>query len=433
MGTYGRNLKYNFVAQIIKIIASFIVSVIVSRVLGPTGKGYIAFLILIIDLIANYGSLGIINATNYFQKRENYSEEHIYHINNSYLIVVWLIISLVILGLYQTNIILTDYSLPLIILALFYIVVNFLKLSLNAFYVGNEKIKEINNFLLLSSFISIILTIIAWRTNYLNVNTYFIILFIESFFNLVFLIAKTPYKFRFKLDFTLLKREFLYGINPLLANLFVYLNYRLDQYLIKIMHGNYELGIYVLAVSLVELVLLIPQSVMNPMTGKLYNLPVESEERRTITIKTLKYGFYICLILSIIGMACIPLIPFVYTTKYNGSKIICFILFVSISFVGLGKMATPYFYSSGNVKVITWSAFISFLINAVLNFMLIPSLKGVGAALASTISYLVYGLFYVFYFSRYENIKPKEILLFDKGDIEYIKKHILKSKKVFRR
>ncbi|WP_035288386.1 polysaccharide biosynthesis C-terminal domain-containing protein [Clostridium sp. KNHs214] len=415
--SYRDNIKSNFLTQAVKIVLLFFSSIVVSRALGPEGKGYVAFLFLFFNLIFNYGSFGIVNATQYFQKRTKFKEDEVYSVNNTYLLIVWIITSIILFAVWKFGIGFKGYGAYFILSGSVYILANFSIVSLSCFYIGNERIIELNKYALAYSFIRSTSIVIFWLINQLNIYSYFTIEVVTSIIYAVFLLKNINIQFKFKLNSILLKREFIYGINGWMANIFIYLNYRVDQYLIKNIVGARELGIYAVAVSLVELVFLIPDSVTSAISARLYNIPVNSEERRSVTTKTIKYTFYLCLALSIVGMIMIPLIPLVYGKEYSGSKTICLILFFSISFVALGKVATPYFYSNGQVKVITSISFFSFLINLVLNLLLIPKFKGNGAALASSISYVFYGIMYLVYFVKNEKYKLSELISINKDEI----------------
>lgn len=431
MFQYKENIINNFAVQVFNVVLSFIISIIVSRQLGPTNKGNLTFFMLIADLFCNYGHLGVINATTYFQTRKNYNRQFIYRVNLTYNLFICGITTICFFCLYKNKILFVNYSKFLFLCFLAYTLLTLLKVFLNTIYVGDERIKEMNRYYVISSIISSSLIIINIKN--INLETYLIIKIVEMIINDFLLFIKSGYKYKFTLKINIIIEEIKYGVNPLLANLCIYLNYKVDLFLIKFFVGNTELGLYALAVSLAELVLIIPQAISNPITARLYNLPKESKERKEIVIRTLRYGFTSCIIISCLGIMCIPLIPIVYSLKYKGSMIITFILFFSIPFVSIGKITIPYFYSSGNVSAINKFSFISLLINTVLNLILIPKFHGIGAAIASTFSYLAYGIQYINFFKKEFNVSSKELLLINRKDLTLIIKEAKEFLKISRK
>lgn len=408
MGKFKSNIISNFFVQVFNLGLGFIVSIFVTRQLGELGKGYLSFFMLISDMIVSYGHLGVMNAVNYFQTRKGYEEENIFRNNMTYFSLVWIVFSIGLSLLYFGNIALVEYSKPLFILLIIYILLLMIKTFLNNLYIGSEKILEMNKFYIISTITSTILVLVMLHK--INITIYIGIKTIEILVNVILLIKNIGYKYKPKLELSLIKSEIKFGINPLISTLCIYLNYRIDQFFIKSFNGLHELGIYALAVSLVELVLIIPQTVANPITAKLYNIPLDSPARRGLTMKTLRYGFTLCVIISALGILCIPLIPIVYTKAFAPSMKVAFILFLSIPFVSISKITTPYFYSSGNTKVITRFSFTALVINIVLLFILTPKFGAIGAAYSSSISYLIYGVQYILYFKKEFNTKARNLL-----------------------
>lgn len=408
MSKLKTNVMSNFFVQLFNLGLGFIVSVFVTRQLGDLGKGYLSFFMLIADMIMSYGHLGVMNATNYFQTRKGYEGETIFRNNMTYFSLVWAVFAGILSLTYVTGIALKEYDIGLFILLLIYTLLLMFKTLLNTLFIGVERIREMNRYYIISTIVSTVL-VLMFLSN-ISLTIYIVIKVVEQAVNVFLLLKNINYRYKVTLNLQLIKEEIKFGINPLISTLCIYLNYRVDQFFIKGFNGLGELGIYALAVSLVELVLIIPQTVANPITAKFYNLPLDSPERKRLTIKTLRYGFSLCVMLALIGICFIPLIPIVYTKAFKGSMIVCFILFLSIPFVSISKITTPYFYSSGNTRIITKFSFTALITNLVLLFILTPRYGALGGAVASSISYLIYGVQYISYFRKEFNTKASDLL-----------------------
>ncbi len=123
----------------------------------------------------------------------------------------------------------------------------------------------------------------------------------------------------------------------------------------------------------------------------------------------------------IIGMFCTTLIPIVYGEAFREAKAPTIILFIGILFASIGRVSSSYFQSSGKPKVHLYITFVVFAVNVVFNACLIPVIGINGAAIASSISYAVYGIVYVIIFIKKENFTFEGLFLFNKEEINSIK------------
>lgn len=419
--SYKKNIASNFIVKIINILLGIVTSILVVRSLGAEGKGYLAYFLLIIRLISSYGNFGITNATIYFQKRSQYKEQDVFNVNTTYLLILSVIISIIIVLLKFNNIILSEYNWLITIGGLTVILSTFILTCTNSLYIGNERIIEINKYNIVFNFINFISICLLYLFNILNVFSVFFLIVSISLIKSIWFTYKLGLKIKYKIDISLLKAEFRYGIIIYFSALFIYLNYRADQYLIKNMLSNSQLGVYSIAVALAELVFLVPGSVTTAITGKLYNIDMEINNRKFITSVTIKYTFYICLILSVIGIFMTPLIPIVYGQDFTKSSQVTAILFIGIIFASIGKVSAPYFFTKGIPQVHLFITFTVLLLNISLNLVLIPKLGINGAAIASTVAYTIYGIFYLYYFIVKEKFKFEELLILNKSDFKYIR------------
>ena len=248
--SYKKNIASNFIVKIINILLGIVTSILVVRSLGAEGKGYLAYFLLIIRLISSYGNFGITNATIYFQKRSQYKEQDVFNVNTTYLLILSVIISIIIVLLKFNNIILSEYNWLITIGGLTVILSTFILTCTNSLYIGNERIIEINKYNIVFNFINFISICLLYLFNILNVFSVFFLIVSISLIKSIWFTYKLGLKIKYKIDISLLKAEFRYGIIIYFSALFIYLNYRADQYLIKNMLSNSQLGVYSIAVAL---------------------------------------------------------------------------------------------------------------------------------------------------------------------------------------
>ena len=199
------------------------------------------------------------------------------------------------------------------------------------------------------------------------------------------------------------------------------------------MLNNARLGIYSIGVNLAELVFLIPKSITTALSGKLYNLSIDSDNRKTITTLTIKYTLYVAILLVIIGFFMTPLVPIVYGEDFVESIPVIQILFIGVIFASIGKVSPGYFFTKGVPKVHLVITLLTLIFNIILNIFLIPIYGINGAAIASTIAYFIYGIVYILYFVYAEGFNMKKLLLIDKNDILFAKNLIVNKYNNFKK
>jgi O-antigen/teichoic acid export membrane protein len=166
---------------------------------------------------------------------------------------------------------------------------------------------------------------------------------------------------------------------------------------------------------------LIPASITTALTGKLYNTN-DKAMIRAITARTVKITLYVCSVLSIAGLLLARLIPFVYGQAYVRSVPATMILMLGVVFASVGRVAFPYFYTLGRPLNNVVISFVTLLINIALNFMLIPKYGIYGAAIASSISYFIYGIYYIISFIVLEGFSVRSLLVPDREDLKLLTK-----------
>ena len=190
--------------------------------------------------------------------------------------------------------------------------------------------------------------------------------------------------------------------------------------MIKQIVGISDLGIYTVAVTIAELLFLLPISIHSALIGRLYNLN-DDDNGRALLANTLRLSLYLCAILMIIGMLGSLLIPLLYGDAFKGATLVTIILLPGVLFACIPKIASPWFFTSGRPKIHLVITLGSLLLNIILNSLLIPSIGISGAALASTISYFVYGAYYVVLLVKREGFPVRDLLCIHKDDVRVLK------------
>ncbi len=421
---YKKNIVSNVIAHIISISLGFISSILIARGLGATNQGQFSFYVLIFGIIATYGHFGFTTSISYFLKKTKFGEDKVINTNISVICILSAIYFACLIFL--RNLIFESDSISLLIIWTIYFVSLLVSTMLMNIYMANENVYVYNRYLNAMAILKTLLVLALFLINSVTVMYVSIVYSLLELIKLLLLISGLKFKYKFEIDKRIVLEELKYGIPLYLSGLFLYLNYRADQVMIKYYIDNTALGIYALSVTLAELAKMVPDSVVSAFTGKLYNCS-ENVKKRVVTL-TIKLSFYMTAVISIIGICCKPLIGVLYGEEYIMAGLSMIILLIGIPFLSIGKVSAVYFYTHGKTKMHMNISIIVLIINLVLNVFLIPKYGIYGAAFTSTFSYIVYGLIYLIILGK-SNFSIKELVIINKSDINLLKDKISSVKR----
>lgn len=412
---YKANIASNLFNQILRLLLGALTSILVARALGPAGQGYVAYIILMFTLLGDNGHMGLNNAVMYFQKRGGGDRQILFHTNLTALGLILAAITALLLILRAGGMALANYSWLYILGGILFVGGDFLLTNHQAWMVGDERIVEANRYILASFLLKSAALLLLWLFKALTPATFFLVSVLAMLLTAVLLHLRLRLRFRPLLDLNLLRSEFAYGSVIWLGAVFCFLHYRVDQFMIKRMLGISELGVYAIAVTLAELLFLIPLSINSALLGRLYNTDTP-QAARALLAKTLRLSLWICLLLALLGIPLSLLIPFFYGAAFAGAVLPTMVLLLGVVFASLATVASQYYFSLGKPLYHLIITGATLLLNIGLNFLLIPSRGITGAAIASSASYLAYGLSYIILLSRRDRFLLRELWLPSSAD-----------------
>jgi O-antigen/teichoic acid export membrane protein len=186
---------------------------------------------------------------------------------------------------------------------------------------------------------------------------------------------------------TVLRPQLAYAIRDHPATVFQFLNYRLDQLLVAGYVGVRGLGLYTVAVTLSELLWVIPDSVATvvfPYAAK-RQPGNDSSTRRAFAFSTATT------FLGAIGLALIghQVIRLLFGEPFNESYGVLLWLLPGATLLGPAKILTSELAGRGYPLINSIGGAIGLAATVILNAMLIPRYGIKGAAIASTVSYII--------------------------------------------
>lgn len=182
------------------------------------------------------------------------------------------------------------------------------------------------------------------------------------------------------------KPTIVYGIRGQVGNLASFFNYRLDVFIVNYFLGPAELGLYAVGVAVSEGLWQIPNAVaavLFPRTGR--TVEQDATQFNCFILRQVFLITTLCAVL--IALASPVAIPLLFGARFRPSVAVIWWILPGTVALSLAKVACSDLAGRGKNGYGSASAFVCFGAIALLDWILIPRMGIVGAALASSISY----------------------------------------------
>ena len=228
----------------------------------------------------------------------------------------------------------------------------------------------------------------------------------------------------FKLDsipIKVIKSLIGYGSLYALAFLVTRLNHKIDILILKRMGDIAEVGFYSLGVNVAETIWQVPIAigvVLMTRTANQANERVATGE----VCSSLRISLLVVLFAALILYLLAPLlVTILFGERYSDSIPIIRTILPGILFFVILKILNSQFIGAGKPQLTMIALIPALVINIVLNILFIPSYKGIGAAMATNISYFSASFVLLLVYSRTFKIGLLEIFRYRRSDFAFIR------------
>jgi PST family polysaccharide transporter len=169
---------------------------------------------------------------------------------------------------------------------------------------------------------------------------------------------------------------------------------RLDTVMLKMMQGDYAVGLYSAAIRVSEVWYFIPVAIVSSVSPAIMRVKDDPElfyERLRKLFSLMAISA--CVIGSIVALASSAIIRVLYSNTYSGAGPVLAVHVWASVFVFLGCAQSPWDISNNQLKLSLYRTATGAVINVAMNLYLIPRYSAMGAAMATVVSYAVSGVF----------------------------------------
>lgn len=226
------------------------------------------------------------------------------------------------------------------------------------------------------------LMVFLWASVIEVLLTYMIILVVFSYQN--------TSDFSLRIDRSLAKALLAKSWPLMLSNLLVILFMKIDLVLLDMLSTPAELGKYVSAARISELWYAIPMVISVAILPGLIQKKKVSQNAYLLTLeKLLRLSFWLSTVIAVvITLTAGLIIPLLYGKAYMAaSQMLMIHIWAGIP-VFLNIVLVQYLFVEGEYRIYLYTNLTGLLVNVGVNFLLIPSYGGIGAAMATVAAYL---------------------------------------------
>jgi O-antigen/teichoic acid export membrane protein len=401
--SFRKNIITTYAAQIISVLCSFLCAIMGARMLGAFGQGELALYTNFILLSSLLLGAGLPAGIVHFIAARKIEQKQVLSILLTVLFAGFTLLLLA-LGILQQTALLSTF-IPtlfhhnsvwfwLMLLHLLLVLLNiFLSSILQA-----EGLFSKASYILISGSITLLL---LYALRYFAITgihipplNWILLALISSQLIQLFFFLRQVYTTN--PDYLHLEQIQIGAIRPLIqfaflafmTNLIQFLSYKMDIWFVNYFHGKQLTGIYALGVSLAQMLWLLPSAIQSV----LYAFISTHTDRQLMiqrTINTTRQIAVYAISAGITGyLLSIYLVPILFGEEFRESVQCIGLLFIGVVPFCLSMAVSGYFAGTGRVRINLYSAILGFIVCMAADLLLIPSYGILGAAIASSISYI---------------------------------------------
>jgi O-antigen/teichoic acid export membrane protein len=397
--SFVRQVGETYATQVFVVALGFVNSILVTRLLGPEGRGLFAAAYTFSAVGVQLGNLGLHSWNTYHVSREPRSLPLL--IGNSLVVCTACGVgALLALGLFQASPSLAPVGGVLLLLALAGVPLGLANLLFQNLLIGTQRIHDYNRIDLATRVLAVAL---VGTTAPLGLVSPELVLGLVLFSVVLsagwcFATLRRDLPGPVAWSSASLRSGLGYGLRAYLGSLFAFLVLKSDILLVKYLRGASETGYYAIAVGLADILMMLPNAVAMVLFPRLAAAP-DVASKWALARRVLAWMVPATPVaLGATLLVAQPLIRLAYGSAFAPSFPAVAWLLPGIGCLAINTVLMSLFASCGMPIVVTLSPLAALVVNLALNLILVPRVGFVGAAVSSTVAYalmLVVSLLYL--------------------------------------
>jgi O-antigen/teichoic acid export membrane protein len=429
----AKNITTSYTSQIINILLGFVSSVFLTRILGAAERGEYALYINGLTVATIFLGFGLPSAIIFFVSSNKISVKKLFSFIVVFNIAMTFVIAIVLQILFITG--LQNFILPDKFQSTFYEFVFILQFFVALINSSLIAILNGRKYFVTVSIINVVITaigttlyilfyykLINWNGEgfKLIITLSLFVSFLQSIIIIYFYYRYIGIKFSGFLKFKETKSLFTFSLIAYACNGIQFLTYRADIWFVDYYRDISTVGIYSLAVSLAQLLWILP----NVIAGILFSYMAGCNREKAIeyTLFFTKLSFFASLIMAIAAFTIFYFfLHIIFGDEFSSAVPLIGILFFGIVPFSTSIIFGSFFAGTGYIHHNLITSILGFCVAIFFYITLIPKYGASGAALASIVSYISCTLYMFFAFTKLTGHKILKIFIINKSDIILLK------------
>jgi O-antigen/teichoic acid export membrane protein len=409
-------------SNIFILIAGLLVSVILTRKLGPDGFGIYSAVLVIPLVVVSFAQMGIRASSIFYIGRKHYDQSDIVS-GILQILVMTSALGILVTGI--SFIVLDDESFKnlYIFLVLMMIPFRLAMAYLGGIFIGNEQIGRsnfINWFTELIHLIAVVIFVWLMEWQIAGALAALLISHVIITFWALYVLAK-EFKLRFHFNREIIRSLLSMGIMFALSFVIIQLNFRIDVLLLKKLSTMEEVGYYSLGVSIAEKLWQLPFAIGIVLMSRTVNTDDQDAINAT-TGRLVRVSLIAGLIASIAMFFLSPyILPAIWGEKFQPSVLIIQYILPGILFISIYRVLSSRLAGIGKPEVSIYVFLPALVVNVLLNVWWIPLYGAFGAVMATNVSYTLGTIAYIFVYSKIVHMPVLKIFEFQRSDFKFLK------------
>lgn len=418
MTKYFRRATLTYATQMTTLLLSFVINIVIIRMLGPSGKGVISLLQNYFLILVALFIFGMSEGNIYYLGNRRYKHRGVF--SNAIFHTVVLSILFILLSIFLKKWLIEHFlknlSEEYYLIALWIFPAFFLFLHITTILLGHKNIVGFNS-VTVSRFFFILLFLLILIPKYGIKGALLatVIGFVVA--DIIGLSLLLRYGLpTISLNLSFLKDALTFGAKSQVGLMLSRVDRRLDIFIINLFLNPTQVGFYAVAVAMAELPWYISNALATVLFPEVSGLKKESAYKFTSRIcrNTLFIVFLFSTFIFLFGGL---LMKTIFGAQFLQSVMPLRLLIPGIIILSVNKVLCAGFSGTGKPEYGTYTAIFSAVVTISLDFVLIPALGINGAAIASSIAYAVSATTGIVLFRKISGFPFREFLLVTRKDI----------------
>lgn len=410
---FSRDVLWTMGVRLAIVASSMLTGIIVARWLGAGAVGVLAALTVVTMLAITVGSLGMPSAITYRVARDNNDVRSVL-VNG---VLFGMISGVIVAGLLFAIAAFSpqlfgDVPATLVVVVAAAVPVQMITALCMAIYLGLEKIRAYNAIdlaLQVAVLMNSVITLIV-----LGAGLYTFVIVSASINVAIGLIVlllidrQTRHEEKQKPDRVLLGEMLRTGSKFFVAMAAGLIILRGDLLIVNYFRGSEEAGVYAVATQVVTFLHMIPNVISTMLFPRTAGA---GETSAAMTCRVTRTAVFIMILICLAAIPLALLLPTLYGEAFAAVPMLFLILLPGVFLLGIETIQVQHFSGIGLPRIIPAFWLVVMALNLTLNLLLIPQLGATGAAITSTVSYIVIFAFVSIYFRTKTGLGFREAFL----------------------